>query len=353
MNILNSGFDFDSTETPLKFKIRLLNSCLLVAIVFAFIVAALHSFGLHNTGDFHSLVNYCFSFSSFVLLLWLRQSKDNFKKVANTLIVVMLVTFTSALIFVTDDQFRIIWFYIVMFVAYTVIGNRMGVITTIVSIVIISICLLIFDLGLSRATVQGALIGFVISSLLASIHVRRIADYEDALLNTNSELEILATIDGLTGIMNKRMFNEMATKYLEAAHRNDKPLTLIYLDLDHFKAVNDRHGHQVGDIILIKFTDIVGKCLRKSDLLGRIGGEEFSVVLFETDLEAAVTVAEKILQQVQRASYQYEDKLVQVTTSIGIAQFDSSSDTLDSIQKRADKALYKAKELGRNRVEIL
>lgn len=349
---MSSGFEFEPDETLLKFKFRLLNSCLLVAIVFSFLVGLLHDLGLHDTGQFHSRVNYALSISSVVLIFWLRQSRNNFSKVSLALVAACLLTFTSALIFVEEDQFRIIWFYIVVFVAYTVIGNRAGVITTLISITIIFLCYLIFDLGLTRTTLQGALIGLVISSLLASIHVRKIADFETVLLNKNRELEVLATIDGLTGVMNKRMFNEMATKYLEAAFRNQKPLAFLYLDLDHFKKVNDQHGHQVGDIMLIKFTDIVGKCLRKSDLLGRVGGEEFAVALFETDLESACSVAEKIRLKVEDASYQYDDKLVKMTTSIGLSQIESETDSLESIQKRADTALYKAKESGRNRIEV-
>lgn len=351
--ILNSGFEFEVAELLLKFKFRLLNICLLVAIVFAFLVGLLHDLGLHHTGEFHSKVNYLYSICSIVLLIWLRRNKQNFKKVSESLVIISLITFTSALIFVVEDQFRVIWFYIAVFLAYTIIGNRAGIVTTLVSILIVVLCFMLFDLGLSQLTLQGALIGLVISSVLASVHVRKIAEFETILLNKNRELEVLATVDGLTGVMNKRMFNEMAAKYLEAADRTEKPLSFLYLDLDFFKAVNDKHGHQVGDIMLIKFTDVVGKCLRKSDLLGRIGGEEFAVVLFETTVEDAVAVAEKIRSRVQNSSYQYENNLVEVTTSIGVSHFESAEDTLDSIQKRADKALYQAKDLGRNRVEVI
>jgi len=350
--LLSSGFKFEPQEALIKFKFRLLNSCLLVAVVFAFLVGMLHTLGFHNTGDFHSWVNYSYSVAAIVLIIWLRQSRDNFDNVSLALIVVSLIVFTSALIFVVEDQFRIIWFYIAVFLAYTIKSNRAGVITTLVSILIILLCFLIFDLGISRVTLQGSLIGLVISSLLASIHVRKIAEFEITLLNRNRELEVLATIDSLTGVMNKRMFNEMMTKYLEAAHRNEKPLTFLYLDLDHFKQVNDQHGHQVGDIMLIKFTDVVGKCLRKSDLLGRVGGEEFAVVLYETDLKSATSVAEKIRSKVQEASYQYDGQFVQITTSIGLSQIESDKDDIEMIQQRSDKALYKAKESGRNRVEI-
>jgi len=350
MDILNSGLRFDQDEAPLKFKIRLLNSCLLVAIVGAFLVGLLHDLGLHNTGDTHAYVNYALSFLSLGLLFWLRQSKENFHKVSYSLVILCLITFTSALIFVTEDQFRIIWFYIVVFIAYTIIGNQAGIITSLLAILIVVSSAFIFDLGLSQTTLQGALIGLIISSLLASIHVRKISEFETVLLKKNKELEVLATIDGLTGVMNKRMFNEMASKYIDTARRTSKPLTFLYLDLDHFKSVNDNHGHQVGDIMLMKFTAIVGKNLRKSDLLGRIGGEEFAVILFETDREAGMLVAEKIRQHIQETSYQYEDKLVEVTTSIGLSQLESKIDTLEAIQQRADKALYKAKESGRNRV---
>jgi len=350
--ILNSGFEFQKDETRIKFKFRLLNTCLLVAVFFAFLVGLLFDLGLHDTGYLHSRVNYLYSVSAIILFFWLRQSRDNFKRVSEALIIISLLVFTSALIFVIDDQFRIIWFYIAAFLAYTIIGNRAGVITTLVSIAIIILCYLIFDLGISRTTLQGALIGLVISSVLASVHVQKIAEFEAVLLNKNRELEVLATVDGLTGVMNKRMFTEMTSKYIEAAHRTDHPLAILYLDLDYFKKVNDQHGHQVGDIMLIKFTDVVGKCLRKSDLLGRIGGEEFAVVLFETGLEDAVEVAEKIRSKVHESTYQYDEKLVEVSTSIGVSQMESKTDSMEDILQRADKALYKAKEMGRNRVEI-
>ena len=351
--ILNSGYEFETKETLLKFKFRLLNTCLLVAVFFAFLVGFLYDVGLHDTGYFHSRVNYIYSFTSMVLFFWLRQSKENYDNVARVLIVISLITFTSALIFVVHDQFRIIWFYIAVFLAYTVIGNKSGVIITLMSMFIIITCYLVFDLGISQITLQGALIGLVICSFLASVHIKKIADFEAILLNKNRELEVLATIDGLTGVMNKRMFNEMMAKYLEAANRNDGPLSFLYLDLDYFKKINDEHGHQVGDIMLIKFTDVVGKCLRKSDLLGRLGGEEFAVVLFETNIEDAVAVAEKIRCKVYESTYEYDGKLVEMATSIGVSQLETDQDTVKSIQKRADNALYKAKDMGRNRVELI
>lgn len=349
---LKSDYEFETQGTLLKFKYRLLNSCLLVAVVFALLVGGLYDLGVHDTGYIHSRVNYTYAILSAALFIWFRYSKESYTYVAVSLVFISLITFTSALVFVEQDQFRIIWFYIIVFFAYTVIGNRAGIITTVVSLVIIITCSLLFDLGLSQTTLQGALLGLVISSVLVNVHTRRVSAFEAVLMNKQNELEVLATIDGLTGVMNRRMFNEMMAKYLEVAKRSGQSLSFLYLDLDYFKKINDAHGHQVGDIMLIKFTAAVDECLRKSDLMGRIGGEEFAVVLFETAIEDAVAVAEKIRCQVYENTYQYGSKSVEMTTSIGVSQLESDEDTMESIQSRADVALYKAKEMGRNRVEM-
>lgn len=350
---LGNKIEFEPLESLVRFRHSLLKYCLLVAVFSALFVAVMYDLGLHNTGYFHSRVNYAFSMSSLVLFIWFRRSSESYMKVAFLLVSISLLVFTSALIFVVEDQFRIVWFYIVVFVAFMTIGNRAGIITSVLSIIIILFSYWLFELGLSRSTLQGAIIGLVISSILASIHVRVVADFEKKLINKNRELEVLATIDGLTGVVNKRMFSEMAAKYIETACRKKSPLSFLYLDIDHFKTINDEHGHHVGDIMLIKFTEVVRKCLRKSDLLGRVGGEEFAVMLFDTDIDAAQLVAEKIRDVVAKSEYQNENQRVQITTSIGMTKMSSVTDTLEAMQQRADQALYKAKASGRNRVEVL
>lgn len=351
-DFVNSGFEFTDEEAYQKFRFRLLNSTLLVAVVFAFLIGMLFDLGLHDTGYIHSRVNYLYSVASIVLIIWLRQAKDNYRHVASAFIVVSLLVFSSALINVVEDEFRIIWFYLVVFVAYTTIDNKAGVLTTIASVIIIVLSFVLFELKLSQTGLQGAILGLIIASIISSIHVRKIRDYESLLLQQKRELEVLATSDGLTGVMNKRMFGEMSQKYIESAHRNSLPLSLLYLDLDYFKKVNDKHGHQVGDIMLIKFADVVGAELRKSDLLARIGGEEFAVVLFETNQEQAVMVAEKIRKKIMTATYKYDDKIVGMTTSIGISALQPGDIQVEDIATRADKALYLAKTSGRNCVQV-
>ncbi|MDH5517375.1 MAG: GGDEF domain-containing protein [Gammaproteobacteria bacterium] len=351
--LLGDQIQFEPLESLVRFRHSLLKYSLLVAVFSALCVAVMYDLGLHNTGYFHSRVNYVYSISSLALFIWIIRSPERYKQVALLLVSISMVVFTSALIFVVEDQFRIVWFYIVVFVAYMTLGNRAGIITSILSIIIILISDGVFELALTRSTLQGAIIGLVISSALASIHVLIVSDFEKKLISKNRELEVLATIDGLTGVVNKRMFSEMAEKYIETASRKNNPLSFLYLDLDHFKKINDEYGHHVGDTILIKFADVVRECLRKSDLLGRVGGEEFAVILFDADLNAAKLVAEKIRAAVEISGYQYENQRVQITTSIGMTKMASVTDTLESMQQRADQALYKAKASGRNRIEVL
>ncbi|WP_298751251.1 GGDEF domain-containing protein [uncultured Arcobacter sp.] len=165
----------------------------------------------------------------------------------------------------------------------------------------------------------------------------------------NEELKKLARIDYLTNIFNRRHFFDISKKYFEISKRNNTKLCIISLDLDKFKAINDTYGHKVGDMVLIEFTKIVDLFMRKSDLFGRIGGEEFSILLQNTTIEDTLIVSEKIRKKVESTSLKYEDKTVQFTVSMGIVQL-ISENTVDELLEKSDLALYQAKENGRNTI---
>lgn len=160
-----------------------------------------------------------------------------------------------------------------------------------------------------------------------------------------AELEHLATRDSLTNALTRRYMDEACARELERSRRTGQPLAFLMMDLDHFKAVNDTHGHQVGDRVLVEFVAKVQRQLRKTDLLGRFGGEEFALVLPGTALEPALTVAERI-----RKACIPRDGEVGCTVSIGVTLSLPENDTLDKMLARADSALYQAKHSGRNRV---
>lgn len=166
------------------------------------------------------------------------------------------------------------------------------------------------------------------------------------------ELERQAATDSLTGIANRRHFLNTAQKEIERCKRHGGSLSLLMLDIDHFKDVNDSFGHATGDRALQAIAQTCGEELRSTDLCGRIGGEEFALLLVETDLKEACGVAERILARVEAIEFFTENgRPVRLTTSIGVAEYRPQTETLSDLMVRADQALYKAKNTGRNRFE--
>ncbi|MBU1235597.1 MAG: diguanylate cyclase [Gammaproteobacteria bacterium] len=165
------------------------------------------------------------------------------------------------------------------------------------------------------------------------------------------QLEHLAMTDSLTGLHNRRSFLEIAERELSRATRYGNPLAILMLDIDHFKAVNDTHGHRVGDNVLKEFARLCQQTLRTFDTVGRVGGEEFAILLPQTSHEQAVGVAERIRQLVEHARLSLEHGLpLQFTVSIGVAEVPDTPTNIDTLLNQADTALYDAKRTGRNRV---
>jgi diguanylate cyclase (GGDEF)-like protein len=167
----------------------------------------------------------------------------------------------------------------------------------------------------------------------------------------NEKLKYLATRDSLTGILNRGSFFETAQHLLALSRRQDSTATLVLMDLDKFKLINDTYGHFAGDKILIHFTQTIQTFLRKSDLIGRVGGEEFAIFLPDTDLDAAFQLADKIRKAVSQSSLELDGKTVIYTVSLGIDSSMKTDHLIEDLFKRADLKLYGAKDKGRNRVE--
>jgi diguanylate cyclase (GGDEF)-like protein len=160
------------------------------------------------------------------------------------------------------------------------------------------------------------------------------------------ELEVMAQCDSLTGLWNRRAFEVVVETQQQIARREKRSLSLVIMDIDRFKRINDEHGHQRGDEVLKAIADLLTSQFRKVDAVCRIGGEEFVVVLNDTDLERAVELAEKLRQRLEETLLSD----LPVTASFGVAA-NRDDDTVRSLLSRADQALYRAKEAGRNRVE--
>jgi diguanylate cyclase (GGDEF)-like protein len=166
------------------------------------------------------------------------------------------------------------------------------------------------------------------------------------------ELKLLASIDPMTKLYNRRYFNEIAANILNGERRNACELSLMILDIDTFKNINDTYGHTIGDEVIIFISDILRKNQRKSDVICRYGGEEFVVLLPETSLEDAVLVAEKMRNCIAESIVSVgEEESFKVTVSIGVSNIDILNEpNIEPALNRADQALYEAKKSGRNRV---
>jgi len=156
------------------------------------------------------------------------------------------------------------------------------------------------------------------------------------------ELKLLASTDPLTKLYNRRYFAKVSAHILDLAKRNKKDLSVIVLDLDEFKKVNDTYGHKIGDDTLVVFADTLTQCTRKSDVICRFGGEEFVVLLPDTNIDSATMIAKKIKEAIEELIVKVDEKKeFKFTVSIGVSEV-----------KGADSALYAAKEGGRNKIEV-
>ncbi|MDR3089224.1 MAG: GGDEF domain-containing protein [Desulfobulbaceae bacterium] len=171
----------------------------------------------------------------------------------------------------------------------------------------------------------------------------------------NRILDHLANLDGLTGIYNHRYFQSALDQELNRAARNKSEMSLVIIDIDHFKRINDTYGHQAGDFVLVSFARTLKKYLRNYDTLARYGGEEFAVILPETNCEEAIIVARKLRVAVAEQTFSDKNEDYKVTASFGIANANPSLDEHFSksiFVNQADEALYEAKSKGRNRVVV-
>ncbi|ACB53926.1 two-component response regulator [Crocosphaera subtropica ATCC 51142] len=192
---------------------------------------------------------------------------------------------------------------------------------------------------------------------------------KDELKKAYEEMKRIAATDELTGIPNRRSIFSLGKQEFERSQRYNSSFSLLIIDVDKFKTINDTYGHDIGDEALKMMVKITLNCLRKVDYigrleteeealakkghLGRLGGEEFVVILPHTNLKGAYKAAQRVCEAMTKETLQVEDKTVSITVSIGIATYDSKDQKMEDILKRADLALFAAKENGRNRVAIM
>jgi diguanylate cyclase (GGDEF)-like protein len=256
-----------------------------------------------------------------------------------TMVFSMMLPDSSATVFA--------WVLIIPILAHLLLGRHLGLL---ISVSFMSITAVLYwfkhqgqpELLEAIPIANTALIGV---SVLAFSHV-----YE--LTRERSELRLLelAQTDALTRLPNRIRLKETFERERRRSAREQTPFSLIVLDLDHFKAINDDYGHEAGDLMLRHVADKLQQCLRASDLPARLGGEEFGVLLANTNAAQAAEVSEKIRSQIEAMEVMFEGQTLRVTLSGGIAELGTDGDSLESLLREADNRMYQAKASGRNQV---
>lgn len=204
--------------------------------------------------------------------------------------------------------------------------------------------------GLSEVSYLTQVFNHMVSSLRHK--GEKLAAANHALRETNKELHQLSITDGLTGLLNRKHIMDLLDKEISRSQRYGHPVTVLLLDIDHFKQVNDTYGHQAGDVVMCRLSEILRTMVRDVDSIGRYGGEEFLILLPESDTQSGAETAERIRKEVQELEIIANQKKIAVTVSIGISSYPRLGADADAVICSADNALYRAKSEGRNRVAI-
>ena len=351
-SFLTSGIAFDESEDLLAFRFGFLNTVMLTSALFSALFVAVDLATLNALGTWQLRMTVFNLLGNLLLVGALRYRKRRFAVIACAFAAIHFVTFTSALISVTGDEFRLIWFYIEVVVVYILLGQRAGLLATLLSLVTILLAIHVLNVPISRNAETTSLISLCASSAIVWAYTSRATLHFEKLIETNRKLRELATLDPLTGLLNPRAYYDIVNRMIRLAHRDKTPFSVLFVDIDHFKAINDRHGHASGDLVLRAVAECLNRNLRNSDIVGRIGGEEFVVYLPETDLAGATKLGESIRHAIEMQDIHLpEQPPTRITASVGIARNQPEDRTAADIQRRADRAMYRAKDLGRNRVE--
>lgn len=174
---------------------------------------------------------------------------------------------------------------------------------------------------------------------------------EEELKIAKQKAEELAKKDDLTGLNNRRAFFELGHRAFNQAKRYNHPISIIMMDIDHFKHINDTHGHTIGDKVLQALAEPLKRVTRTIDIIGRMGGEEFAFILPETDLDAASNLAERLRREIEKINLNHNGYAISITASLGVVTNNNENDNLESLITKADDALYVAKKKGRNQIK--
>lgn len=337
----------NTPQDPLYRRVQFLWALLWVMLI-TFLILGAFNYALNDI-RWIAHMHWTTSILSVVLIYWHWQRPDQTFYVSWAVFIVCALVLAAYVVVMEGRDYSLIWLTIYPPVVFFLLGRRWGYILS----VLVAGGGLIYA-GNSApswhpAEFTGNSLLNIVIALAALItmlrHIERTRSEAFHYLHEHSQrLEYIAVTDPLTGLVNRTKLDQALYRGLQSARQEQKALSVIILDIDHFKKVNDTYGHQVGDRILIQLAQVLRSNTRGSDTLGRWGGEEFLLIAESCSRPQAKVLAEKIRHAVAAFSF-YDD--IRITVSLGVASFQPDDDE-SSLMRRADKALYAAKGNGRN-----
>lgn len=323
-------------------RLVLLNSFLLIGI-FAFTTLGTYSM-LVAKNYLISCVDYC-GLLCFALCFWYLRTHKNEKLVIKISSATMMILM---LIFITingNDNFGLIWSFFTPMFLISLNGYKKGLNLSLLFYAAVYLSLLINHNSWSQnGWNELVLVRFFVSSFMV-IFVMYMSEY--AITKLQKELQLLSSTDSLTNLYNRGKIEEAAKTEFEKKRKTDNPLSLVMMDVDDFKAVNDTHGHHIGDDILKEISTLLSNNIRSIDSLGRWGGEEFLMIFPETTLENALTMVKRLQEKVNSHTFTMDKK---ITCSFGICSIIKNKFEDKEAIIAADNVLYQAKNSGKNRI---
>jgi diguanylate cyclase (GGDEF)-like protein len=341
---------FSEKEEYLEFRYKFLIVLMLSAAFLTglFILGTISQINLIGWAHGRMMI----TFVTLTLLLWLmlRGSPRRFKTVGWTYEVLSLVESVSALVYVPVDELRILWFYTNIPCVFILLGQRPGWVVTGLTMVGFLVGNQHLDQPYSSNAVATGFLAMAYMGVSFHAYVDRSMSYFKRMRDYNAQLHDLASHDPLTRVLNAGAYYRVCDQQIHASQRANQPFAVLFIDLDHFKSINDTYGHAVGDDVLRAVAQTLQAHVRRSDVVGRIGGEEFSVFLPNTQVKGAELVAEALRVAIESIHIEVDGVRLKITASIGVAAKRFDEETMQAIQQHADQAMYEAKRGGRNRV---
>lgn len=349
-NILFGRADFDESEEYLKFRYQFLLVNMWIGAFITGLLIVMEWLAVNNIGAPHMQMMQIFTVSCLLLIFMLRSRKERFFIIAIIYAILCYIEVTSALLFVPQDEFRVIWYYVYFAGVYIILGQAAGVMVTIVSIATVIVVNGVLERPYSPNAMATIVTSLLLTSLICYAYTSRSVSFFRRMNEANARLRVQAARDPLTGVMNARAYYAATEHLISVSLRSGAPFSVLFIDLDHFKSINDRYGHEAGDAVLKAVAACLSGGARDCDVLGRIGGEEFSLFLPNTDMAGAEVVAEKLRVAIENLTPTAGETRLTITASIGVARNQPEHRSIADVQRLADQAMYLAKKQGRNRV---